>query len=133
MGYVANKGVHRIELSDFDGSANWVEIHAARSYGAALRQKTAGLKANFSEKAADSTVDFDFAASRLALFKESIVGWSLKGEETDAEALPLTDETFLALDEGVGDWLAEQIQGWYKARTVSEPDRKNSNGRLTAP
>lgn len=134
MGYGVQTGTHRIELVDFDGSDNWVDIRAARSYGAAQRQKAAGLRMKIGDKGKNSEVDFDFAASNLVMFKESIVAWSLKRSETDADPMPLTEETFReGLGETIGEWLAEEMQAYYSARTLSEEDRKNSNGRLTAP
>lgn len=134
MGYGVRQGTHRIELSEFDGSGNWVDIKAGRSYGDSLRQTKAGLQVRFGKRDQEGAVDFDMMASRLALFEQSIVAWSLRADEGDAEPMPLTRETYTErLSEDVGEWLAEQIQGYYDARLLADDDRKNSNGPSTGP
>lgn len=135
MGYGVRQGTHRIELSEFDGSGNWVDIKAGRSYGDRLRQTKAGLQFKLATKRGSETaVDFDMMASRIALFEQSIVAWSLRADEGDAEPMALTRETYTErLSEEVGEWLANEIQGYYDARLLADDDRKNSSGPSTGP
>lgn len=136
MGYGVRQGTHRIDLTGYDGSANWVDIKAGRSYGDRLTQTNAGLQVQLGDRrrGTPSAASFDMAASRLVLFEQSIVAWSLRADEGDAEPMPLTRTTFAdRLGEEIGEWLANEIQAYYDARLLTEDAAKNSNGPLTGP
>lgn len=127
MGYGINRGVHRISLEPFDGSGNWVDIRATRSYGAMRRLQGSGLRYKVGAGNTQE-IDYDFEGAAIALMATSIVAWSLKADEGDAEPMPVNEETFRErLDASVGEWLAGEIDAYYKPKDVSPGDLKNLN------
>jgi hypothetical protein len=133
-GYRASTATHRIELTEFDGSDNWVDIKAARSSGDATRLLQSAAHITGIDGMNRPLFDtIDLGKLHSGLFQSSIVAWSLKGDDGDAEPMALTPANFDGLDELVGNWLAHQIQTYYQNRRFSEEQLKNSNGSSTAP
>lgn len=117
MGYRAGLGTHRIYLKDFDGSENWVDIRASRTYGQRLRTASAAVRVQMpTQPGEQSRAEVDLYGLRIGLLEQSIVAWSLKADDADPEPMPLTRESFASLDEALGEWLAEQIESYYDSR-----------------
>ena len=131
-GYGAGKAKHRIELKEYNGSADWVDIKEGRSSAAATRVQFAGMQIVGVTASGDPILDVradPLLKMRTALFVESIVAWSLRYDESDAETMPLDAETFTeVLDGDVADWLDKTITTYYKARLIPATEGPNSNG-----
>ena len=123
-GYGSHPGAapHRIDLAPFDGSDNWVDIRPSRTSGAATRVQSALLE--IGGVAADGTAQLTTRANlteaRLVLFEGSILAWSLKADDADAEPMPLTRTVFAdVLDGDVGNFLDGEITRYYARRRLS--------------
>lgn len=130
MGYRARKdATHRISLGPFDGSDNWVDIKAVRSYGDRLKASGAAAMAAASSGGGALAV----MEQRMVLFETCLVAWSLRAEDGDPQVMALTREAFTDLPEHVGDYIATEMLAHYNRRELAEDDLKNSNGPSTGP
>lgn len=132
MGYAIKRGTHRIPLAEFDGSDNWVEIHAGRSYGQRVALSAQALSLRIEGE--ETKTDFDLAENRLGLLESSIVSWSLRAEDEDPEPMPICRQTFQnELDGPVGDFIAEQITSYYEGTKLDPKAASSSNANSTEP
>ncbi|SRR5579885_398876 len=133
--YTTSARRHRISLKEFDGSDNWVDIREGRSSRAAARINSAGIELTglSLDGRPNISTKFDLNEMRVALFEESIVAWSLTGEEAATGALPLDRHTFEQLDSDVAAYLDAEITRYYAGRRFSEQAIKNSNGNSSTP
>ncbi len=130
-GYGASKAVHRIPLAEYNASDDWVDIKQARTSAATLRYRSAGMNIQGADVDGRPIVSAELnqAAMRNVLFQSSIVAWSLREHEADAQAMPLSPTTFDNLDADVADWLDRQITAYYATRRLTE----DALGELSAP
>lgn len=130
MGYRATKTeLYRIPLAPLDGTDNWVDVKARRSYGDRLKANQAVIgSVNNGEATSLNVVE-----GRMVMFETCIVAWSLKAEDSDTSPMPLTRDVFMDLPEAVGVYLAERMSEHYSRTEMSDDDLKNSSGPSTGP
>lgn len=143
MGYGSSTvETHRINLREFDGSDNWVEIKARRSPADVEACRVAGIKPGVPMESINGVVrvtgftveQFDFLATRAMRFRRHIVAWSLKLRDEDPEPMPLTDDVFRnVLDDDVSEWLSGEIEKYYESRKPTRDFLSTSNGVASSP
>ncbi len=132
MGYRAATAAHRILLKELDGSDNWVDIREGRSYGMMMDGLArAGLVTGISAYGTPQYASIDLKSAALALLEQSVLAWSLRAEDSDAEPMPLERESYENLPEQVAVFLNQRIQAHYQTRLPSEEEKKrNGTGAL---
>lgn len=130
MGYRATTTeLYRIPLAPLDGTDNWVDVKARRSYGDRLKanQAVIGSVSN------GVMTGINMIEMRMVMFETCIVAWSLKAEDSDTAPMPLTRDVFMDLPDDVGEYLADRMSEHYSRTEMSDDDLKNSSGPSTGP
>jgi hypothetical protein len=121
VGYGVNGSTHRIELKEFDGSDNWVDIKSEMSNATRTRIKEAavtlaGVNGDLS-LVFNATVNL--TETRIRLFEGTIVDWSLKASDDDPMPMPRNRTTYTDVLTGdVADFLDGAISAYYEARKL---------------
>ncbi len=134
-GYGASKATHRLFVTDYNGSDDWVDIKEARTSAATLRYRSAGMNIQGADVDGRPIVSAELnqAAMRNVLFQSSIVTWTLKADDADSAPMPLSPTTFDNLDADFADWLDRRITAYYATRRLTEDALGELNAPSTAP
>lgn len=104
----------RIELREFDGSDDWVEVRAALSWGDMLAVRKASMpRATAAPGTPEMEVQIDVGARSLELLSRAIVRWSFRAAEGDPAPLPVSRDLITKLDARLADWLADRVDSLY--------------------
>jgi hypothetical protein len=90
----------RIELREFDGSDDWVEVRAG------LRFEDIAAMVDARQRQGD-------VAFSRELLRRSIVAWSFRVSPDDPEPVRVTPGTIEQLDAGLALWLVAQLNSLY--------------------
>lgn len=122
------RSTHRIDCGEFseDFAGEWVEIRERLPFGDRNRFDMAGITAGLNPATNDAELkDLDTVERLLTQMETAIVAWSF--------GFPVSRQTIdLELDGELGDWLIQQIAGYY-ARRRRSPAATKSAGEGNAP
>lgn len=119
---------HRIDLEDYDPEeypGGYVEIKASRTLGDQKRLESSAAKRITTTQAEAKKGDegerwsaVDFEEISAVLLETSIVAWSLEQDIGRA--------AFKAFDVDFGEWLEDEIEGYYTARREEAAERRKA-------
>ena len=126
MSYFVNPDArHRITLTEFDGSDEWVEVREDLSY----TQQLAILRAAGGPGVATGTVEANLQASYLELLRQSVTAWSFT--DADGSPVPVGDAAFGQLGP-VAKWLVDTIDAYYMSRAPKPPVKATATATVGA-
>lgn len=109
--------VVRVDLREFDGSDDWVELRAALSWGDMLAVRRASMPRATAHtggaSAGEMDVQIDVGARQLELLARALVRWSFRASPEDPQPLPVSRDLITRLDARLADWLAERADQLY--------------------